>query len=277
VTCDELQTLLPGYVDEELDLVHQLDAERHLEACPACARACKQLQGLQATLKDASFRFAPPPGLRGRIISGLRKVDPIPQPRRSRLWLAVASCAAMFALVAWGVSFWMASAEDDRLAQEALASRVHSLESELMEARADQVAKEVVASHVRSLMVNHLTDVTSTDQHTVRPWFQEDGKINFSPAVFNFSKEDFPLVGGRLDYVDNRVVAALVYKRRKHKINVLIWPSSTTAEQEPRSLTRQTYHLVQFTRGGLTTWAVSDLNAEELLAFVELLRKHDHP
>ena len=253
MTCDELQILLHGYVDGELDLVHQLDAERHLESCPACARACKQLQGLQATLKDASFRFAPPAGLRGRIISGLRKVDPLPQPRRSRLWLAVAACAAIFAFAIWGASFWMSRAEDDRVAQE------------------------VVASHVRSLMVNHLTDVTSTNQHTVRPWFQDDAKIDFSPPVVNLSNEDFFLAGGRLDYVDNRVVAALVYKRRKHTINVLIWPSSATVDQEPRSLTRQTYRLVHFTRGGLTTWAVSDLNAEELLAFVELIRKHYDP
>jgi anti-sigma factor RsiW len=251
VTCDELQTLLHGYVDGELDLVHQLDAERHLESCPACARACKQLQGLQATLKDPSFRFEPSPGLRGRIVSSLRKVDPVPPPRRSRLWLAVASCAATFALAAWGVSLWMSRGEEDRVAQE------------------------VVASHVRSLLANHLTDVASTDRHTVRPWFH--GQLDFSPAVPDLSAAGFVLVGGRLDYVDNRVVAALVYKRRKHTINVLIWPSSSNTDEEPRALTRQTYHLVHSSRAGMTSWAVSDLNPDELRAFVELIRQHDQP
>jgi anti-sigma factor RsiW len=253
VTCDELQSLLHGYVDGELDLVHQLDAEKHLESCPECARACQRLRVLQATLKDDSFRFDSPPQLRGRITASLQGLDPIQPPRRSRLWLAVASCAAMFALAAWSVTFWMSRTEEDRLAQE------------------------VVSAHVRSLMVEHLTDVTSSDQHTVRPWFQDRGKIDFSPPIPDLSAEGFFLVGGRLDYVDNRVVAALVYKRRKHTINVLVWPSFTTAEEKPRALTRQTYHLVHFMHGGLTTWAVSDLNLEEMRAFVELLRKQDQP
>jgi anti-sigma factor RsiW len=251
VTCDELQTLLHGYVDGELDLMHQLDAERHLESCPDCARACERLQELQAMLKDDLFRHEPPPRLCGRIAAALDEEGPVRAPRRSRLWPALASCAAALALVAWGAMFWFSRTEEDRVAQE------------------------VVASHVRSLMVDHLTDVTSTDRHTVRPWFQDRGKIDFSPTVPDLTAQDFILVGGRLDYVDNRVVAALVYKRRKHTINVLIWPSN--ADKELRSLTRQTYHLIHFARGGMTTWAVSDLNPEELRAFGELLRQHDQP
>jgi anti-sigma factor RsiW len=133
------------------------------------------------------------------------------------------------------------------------------------------VAREVVSSHVRSLMANHLVDVASSNQHTVKPWF--NGQVNFSPAVKNLDGKGFSLVGGRLDYVNDRTVAALVYKRREHVINVFIWPSTTAGDSAPQSTQRQTFRLIHWKDAGLTYWVVSDLNEAELQEFVELIRQ----
>jgi anti-sigma factor RsiW len=135
----------------------------------------------------------------------------------------------------------------------------------------DLLVREVLSSHVRSLQVaNHQTDVSSSDQHKVKPWFQ--GHLDFSPPVKDLSKERFSLVGGRLDYLGDHPVAALVYKRREHFINLFIWPSSSDSAAAPAALSRQGYHLSHWTDAGLIYWAVSDLNQNELEEFVNLIR-----
>jgi anti-sigma factor RsiW len=244
VTCDELQVLVHGYVDGELDLVRHLDVERHLASCPSCARACKSVQLLQATLKDEHFRFPAPSPLRRRIESSLRDLDlSRPRRRRSQDWLILAAAAAILLMIGGLLHFWPAASEDDRLVEE------------------------VVACHVRSLMANHLTDVASSDRHTVKPWFR--GQLDFSPTVLDLTGQEFPLDGGRLDYLAQHKAAALVYHRRKHVINLLIWPSTGT-DRGPQSLARQGYQIIHWRRAGMTYWAVSDLNSAELRTFAEL-------
>ncbi|MBO0727073.1 MAG: anti-sigma factor, partial [Blastocatellia bacterium] len=139
----------------------------------------------------------------------------------------------------------------------------------------DLLTQEVVSSHVRSLMASHLTDVSSSDQHTVKPWF--NGKLDFSPPVKDLTDRGFPLVGGRLDYLNNQPVAALVYRRQLHFINLFIWPSTSAGDVEERPEARQGYHLIHWTMAGMTYWAVSDLNAGELQEFVRILQNQSAP
>ncbi|MBA3356983.1 MAG: anti-sigma factor [Pyrinomonadaceae bacterium] len=119
-------------------------------------------------------------------------------------------------------------------------------------------------------MANHLTDVPSSDQHTVKPWF--DGKLDFAPPVTDLTAQGFPLVGGRLDYISNRPVAALVYQRRQHFINLFIWLSTNDSESGNKIMTRQGYNLIRWNQSGMTYWAVSDLNLNELQEFAQAVQ-----
>jgi anti-sigma factor RsiW len=130
------------------------------------------------------------------------------------------------------------------------------------------LAQDVISSHVRSLLATHLLDVPSTNQHTVKPWF--DGKLKFSPPVRDFAERGFRLTGGRLDYLNDRQVAALVYQRRLHIINLFIWPSESSRNTAAESFSKDGYNVMHWTHEGFEFWAVSDVNAEDLRAFVDL-------
>jgi anti-sigma factor RsiW len=249
LNCPEIQTLLHGYVDGELDLLKSLEIEQHLQECSACAQAHTSLQAVRTAIQHSSLYFRTPPDLAKRIQSSVRRASHEELTRRllPRHLLAVAVAASLALITATGWALVRV-----RTAQSADAF----------------LTQELVANHVRSQMLpSHRFDVASSDPHTVKPWFE--GKLDFSPPVKDLVVEGFPLVGGRLDYVHGRPVAALVYQRRKHSINLFIWPSTPGSETATRMVTRQGYHLFRWIQSGMTHWAVSDLNDRELHEFVE--------
>jgi anti-sigma factor RsiW len=255
LNCHELQTLLHGYLDGELDLVRNLEIERHLEECSACGERCAAIKKLRQALRKPALYHQPGTQLKERILASLpqrRSVAVI--PRRSRrvpalaAVLAVAACFALLALWTWDIVRQSLPAEE-------------------------LLVREVVSGHVRSLMAKDPVDVASADTHTVRPWFQDKGKLGFAPQVRDFTEQGYPLIGARLDFVDNQRVAVLVYKSNKHVINVSTWPQTGGSDEAPRDLSRQGYNLIRWTQAGFTYWAISDLNPVELNEFVRLMRR----
>ncbi|HLV95337.1 MAG TPA: anti-sigma factor [Candidatus Acidoferrales bacterium] len=253
MACEGNGPLLHGYLDGELDLVRTLEFEEHLKTCADCAAELREQQVIRQSLRSSNLYERAPETLQSRIRAPLqagdvqRKVVPI--PRRSVLAWFAAAAAVVFAFILGG-----------RLIPQLGTGQQTNL-----------IAQEIVASHIRSLQPGHLFDVQSTDQHTVKPWF--DGKIDFAPPVVDLASEGFPLVGGRLDYVDGRPVSALVYRRRLHYINVFIWPSAEGQNATAAVQVREGYNILHWTRGGMTFWAVSDLAGDELKTFADLLRK----
>ncbi len=257
MNCQDVQHLLSAFADGELDLVHSLQVEEHLASCPACAGAERNLRTLHTALAAPSLRYAAPAALRARIQAAQEESSAIvaaTPPLASREpWLRPIALAAGF-LVMIGVGATLGI----------LPSRSPNPNG--------RVEDWVVAGHVRSLQVNHLTDVVSSDRHTVKPWFRD--KVDFSPLVPDLAAEGFPLTGGRLDYLDGRPVAALVYQRGKHAINVFTWPAPNEGEKSVRDFSRQGFHLREWQRSGMTYWAISDLNDEDLDQFVRLFQEH---
>jgi anti-sigma factor RsiW len=244
-----MEEFIAPYLDGELDLAPSLEVERHLQDCAICSQEYERQRALRSALRSDDLYFKVPARLARHVQSAIRKES------RSRTrpsyslfrWLIAAAAAAVLVIAG-------------ALAIRSIATR--SAEAAL--------AQEVVAGHVRSLMASHLTDVPSTDQHTVKPWF--NGKLDFSPPVQDLASEGFPLVGGRLDYLNNQPVAAVVYQRRQHLINVFIWPSAIERSDGNDEWSRQGYNLMHWSRAGMIYWAVSDLNRAELQQFVTLLK-----
>jgi anti-sigma factor RsiW len=247
MNCKDAQSLIDGYVDGELDLVKNLDIEKHLQECALCAQGYKNHATLRNAIRDGSLYFKPSGDLRRRIQQSLRTAAKA--EARSRVlpwrWLSIAAPVAAAAVVVLALVPLLRGPSADEL-----------------------LTREVVGSHIRSLMANHLADVPSSDEHTVKPWF--NGKLDFSPPVKNLAEQGFPLIGGRLDYIGNRPVAALVYQRHKHFINLFVWPLEVKSDIGPKSLSRQGYNLFHWVNAGMTYWAVSDLEKGELQNFVRL-------
>jgi anti-sigma factor RsiW len=255
VNCDELKNLLHGYLDQELDLVRSLEIEHHLQECAHCAEAWQQHLRLRQLLCQPALYHRAAPDLRQRILSSLSQphAGPATQPARHRrprfptAALGMAASLAFVALLTWTIA------------------RHSSADGE------DVLVRDVVTAHVRSQLLDRPPDVASADTHTVKPWFQ--GKVDFAPPVRDLAEQGYPLSGGRLDYLDNRNVAALVYQRRKHVINLFLWPAPDRGDTALHTLTRQGYQLLHWTQGGFTYWAISDLNERELRAFAELIQR----
>jgi len=248
MNCSQIRKLLQPHHDGELDAAHELQVEEHLADCPQCFGIARKLSTLRDALQNDSLHFAAPDALRQSIraaIAAAAQAERDSSVARlfSRRW-AWAAVAVLITAAVFSFQF-RTSRSDDRL------------------------LSELTSSHVRSLMVAHLTDVASTDQHTVKPWF--NGKLDFAPPVKDLRDVDFPLVGGRLDYVAGRPTAALVYARQKHFINLFVWPTKQPGNNTtPRAAEQNGYHLIQWSHEGMTFWAISDLNEKELMDFARL-------
>ena len=251
MNCEETRALLDGYADGELDLVNHLQIEQHIRQCPECELALENRTMLKSTLADDSMYFRAPSDLRAKIRNSIRETKSEQRAEKwwRRSWTPIlAATAALAAILLASLFLLRPAASND-----------------------DLLAREFVSSHVRSMMVDHLTDVPSTDQHTVKPWFE--GKLDFSPPVVDLGPQGFELKGGRLDYVNGRPTAALVYQRRQHVINLFVLPSNGKPDSPNEASTIQGFNLIRWERSGMGFWAVSDLNMDELREFAGDLQR----
>lgn len=247
MNCDEVRPLLDAYMDAELDLVTSLAIERHIATCADCSQRLQNRRELRNALRAESLYFRAPAALAQQIQASSSQNAWINR-LRNNTWLGMVAALLLGVVVTAGL-FEAFSASN----------------------RSNALADEVFSSHIRSLMVDHLEDVASTDQHTVKPWF--NGKLDFSPTVVDLTEQGFPLIGGRLDYLDNRPVTALVYQRQKHIINLFVWHTDAP-DMPPTVTTRQGYHLINWVESSTTYWAVSDLELSELQTFAQLIQSH---
>jgi len=245
VTCPEVERVLDAYGDDELAAADAAEVRAHLEGCPACRKRVAERAALGRLIRRAPY-YPAPDRLRAVVATTRRPVRFTPQ----RLaWAAVVILA---------VSLGGATA-------------VRTVRARQTASATDALAQDVVAGHVRALTGAHLFDVQSSDQHTVKPWFQ--GKLDFSPPVDDLAPLGFPLVGGRLDQLGGHPVAALVYQRRQHVINVFVWPASDIAAAPADARAIRGFQMRHWTRNGMAFWAVSDLNDAELDQFAGALKR----
>src|SRR5712675_1914513 len=268
MNCEEATILMDGYLDGELDPITSQTIEQHLRECRNCDQAYKTHGSLIRAIGNATPYFKAPAELRERIQSSLRK-ETTEHPLRNGVRGAQVLShkrqpepRSILSEIPWN---WLGLAAAIILA----AVIVLNVVPRLQRPGADQfLATQLIASHVRSLMANHLTDVASSDQHTVKPWL--DVKLDFAPPGVDLAGDGFPLVGGRLDYLDNHSAAALVYQRRKHFINLFIWPTTPGDSKAQTMVARQGYHLLHWSDGDFTYWAASDVALSDLQNFKQL-------
>jgi anti-sigma factor RsiW len=240
--CDDVERDLDPYVDRELEADAAAAIREHLRSCATCQRRVAEREALGRLVRSTPYHVAPD-RLRARVATTAAR------SAASRQWLTWAAAAVLVLAVGGGLT--VVRSRMDR------------------QASADGAVDEVVNGHVRSLMADHLFDVQSTDQHTVKPWFL--GKLDFSPPVVDLASLGYPLIGGRLDYLSGHAVAALVYERRKHTINVFVSPAREgPSADEVRSV--RGFHVHHWVRDSMTYWVVSDLNDTELGTFVRALQ-----
>lgn len=244
---ENIRELLHAYVDGELDLANTRETERHLQSCADCRGTEKVIRELRAVLTNDTPGYGAPAHLRKRVRAALRReVKSTRQSLSPRLMFAT---AVAFAAVIAAFALFQTTRATQR----------------------NGIVDQIVANHVRSLLATHLVDVRSSDQHTVKPWF--DGKIDFAPVVRDFSMEGFPLIGGRLDYLDGKTVVALVYQRNKHPINLFISPAPGSPDTSPTTSTQRGYNVFSWTKSEMKYSSISDLDQAELREFTQLVER----
>ena len=249
MNCELSTKSLHGYLDGELDAVRAAEFERHLEMCAECLQELESQETLRSSLQRAQLRERATPALRKAVLQSLPR--PTSRPRTFSFfnpqWLAA---AAALLLLLGSAGWWMFAGSGGG------------------DGRA-QLSAEVIDAHLRSLQPGHLVDVQSTDQHTVKPWF--NGKVDFAVPVRDFTDEGFPLQGGRLDVIHGRTVATLIYGRRKHEVNVFVWPENGAVDEAARPNSTRGYQTISWRKGGMEFWAVSDLAMPDLEILQHLL------
>jgi anti-sigma factor RsiW len=251
MTLETARVLLHAFIDGELDAASTIELKAQFDASPALRQELTRLSALQSSVQTLATRYNAPPPLTRRLFAGLTAPKPESITAGIPSWwrtLAIGATATAMALLAWNLSFRFG----DRANTPAL-------------------LEEVVSAHVRSLMVDHLTDLTSTERHSVKPWLSN--RLDFAPPVHDFASEGFSLVGGRLDYVAGKPAAAIVYRHRQHLINVFVWPSAESKDNPIRISNHRGYNSINFESSGMSYWTVSDLNPDDLRKLASLLQR----
>ncbi|MCC8936468.1 anti-sigma factor [Bradyrhizobium sp. Arg68] len=250
MTCEEAEVLLHALIDGELDAGHAREVEAHIAGCAHCAALMQEYQEIRQAMAESDVQYKAPLELRRRIEQALPQPQPQvqtnvqPLPNRRAVLRGFAMGSAVSAIAATGLVAIVLRNDD-----------------------AQRIEAEMVSAHLRSLQAGHLTDVISTDQHTVKPWF--NGKLDVSPPVIDLTAQGFTLIGGRLDYVDARAIGAVVYRRRQHVINLFVAQTANTERRAAQTATLQGFNIRRWSDRGLNYWAVSDLGADELAEFGE--------
>jgi len=240
MTCDEAEIMLHALIDDELDAGHARDVETHAASRARCAAELAAARELRAALRGNNLNYAAPASLRGSI----DRVMPSPATGTSRraLLKGFALGSVVSAAAAAGVSFVIIGGNRD-----------------------SRILGEAVSAHLRSLQADHLTDVLSSDRHTVKPWF--NGRIDLAPPVIDLTAQGFTLIGGRLDFIDGKPVAAIVYRRRVHVINLFVMQGMGATLTAPMLTVVQGFNILRWTDQGLNLLAVTDLDQEEFKEF----------
>jgi anti-sigma factor RsiW len=260
MNCEDSRIFLAAYLDDELGVGENLRVQEHLAHCPVCRRTQEEQLALRSVLRNSSLYAHPAPEFAKRIEGAVRRAARKEDGRPRAAWLG-----------SFGFESFRWVPVAAVLAIAAIAGTL--LTTNRLRASHEQlIANAVLTGHIRSLQGGHLLDVPSSDRHTVKPWFQ--GKLDFSPPVPDLSELGWNLIGGRLDYLDGRPVAALVYQRRMHNINVFAWPNRSTSDAGIKSEDAQGYQILHWNGADMTYWVVSDLNKTELEDFAQALRGH---
>jgi anti-sigma factor RsiW len=258
--CEEVQEVIDAFVDGEIHAVTRLEIDDHLQVCSLCSITHQNRELLRSLIRRRgagpytrgrySLYYEAPVHLKAQIRSALQTEIRSKAIRRSWTgrWIAASASIALIAVSIISIT---------------LVSRRHS--------SADLLAREAISSHVRSFMGNHLTDVLSSDEQTIKNWFK--GKVDFVPSVENLADRDFPLLGGRIECLRNRSIAVLVYARQEHIISVFILPSGNDSDAADKTMTCQGYNIVSWRGSGMDCWAVSDLDANELRGFARVFEE----